>query len=420
MMQPVILNCAKCTGKIPRYTGAQSKHFYCEKCGAYYVAEKGDLPAVKTNKVSGVIKGKFSFALGQKFTYEAKEYTLIAAVVKEDAKYPEFTWREYTFFHPEHGYIYLSEAQGHWIVLTELDAPPERDAVTQVTYGEKKFSLFQKSRSNTIAAIGEFPGMPLRHSIRYEEYIAPPQMMSCEYTATSVTWFRGDHMTKAEVAQATGIKAGDLPSSTGVGAIEPFKAKIPPRDAAYISMGAIMILMVLFAITGSGTATRLMTVHSHEKDSLTGKVTSAPFVVDARTALLLTYESDCYNNWSELDVELFNETTEESVGTLIGTEYYAGVTEGESWNEGSNNTNVILSSVAPGTYRIIATPARGTANDTGKTFKLEVENNATITSNFWVCFFLLILFPVIMHFRARAFESSRWSSSDYNPYDSGS
>lgn len=349
------------------------------------------------------------------FRYGGKEYTVIANTLKCDASYTEFTWTEYTLFNINEGYMWLSEAGGHWALIHEIDEAPRKGHRT-LDYEGTEYALFQKSKSNTLHAAGEFSTPPFRKGAKYEEYIAPPEMLSCETTESGVTWFHAVHISPAGIAEATGLKKSEMPSQTGVGAVQPFSSALSQVHTNYIVGGTIVLLFIIQIIFAGGDSRELCVVNSSQADPVTGKITSHLFTKESESAVELEYRSDVFGNWSEAEIELYNEETGESVGTLCGAEYYSGVDDGGTWTEGEQLTTTILSSVDAGTYRMIVKPNKGTANATGSNFNVTLSNKPAIASNLFVMILAVMILALIQYFRRRSFESSRWSSSDYNPY----
>lgn len=384
MMKPVEITCEKCSSTFKWYTAAQSGHLYCGTCGQYHVANKKGQVSRKSDGNSSVKRPKYTFAIGHQFTFDNLTYTLIGSTWKEDSQYTEFKWKEYTLFNDEAGYLFLSEGMGHWMLLTELDrVPTVKFSRSTAILDDTKYAVFQKSKSNTIHALGEFSEMPLRRGIRYEEYIAPPEMLSLEITAGGHTWFHGKHISEKELAKAANIETSELPARNGIGPVQPFSSNVSQQTMILAAVVAVLLLLVIMAISSASRVnSTVVTASSGQRDTLTGKITTPSFNLTTSGAVRLYYQSDCYNNWSEAQVELVNEATGESQGTIIGAEYYAGVEGGESWSEGSNSSDQIISSVPAGKYHLLITPFRGTSNTSGQIYSLSLEQGVTPGSNF--------------------------------------
>jgi hypothetical protein len=417
-LQPQETGCKSCGHTMKRYTAAQSPHIYCSRCGQYHKANRLGELSIKTGTFATGKNPEYLFPIGHVITIGDVTYTLIARALKEDAQYKEFTWKEYTLYSEEAGYIWLSESMGHWMVLTELDAVPVRGSSDSIAILDtQQYDIFQKSRFNTIHASGEFASIPLLKGVRYQEYISPPEMLSVEMSASAHTWFKGVHISGKDLAKGANVEANTLPPRYGVGAVQPFASNVSQHINTGIAAAGCMLMLIIMMISSSSfSGTDTVTAYSYEADTLTKKITTGSFEIKKTGALQLLYESDCYNNWSEAEVELVNEATGESRGTIIGAEYYAGTDSEGSWTEGSKTSDQIISSVEAGKYHLLITPFRGTSNTSGAMFTLKLTQGVSIGSNLLCCALLLVLVPVIQYFRRRSFESSRWSSSDYNPY----
>ncbi len=100
----------------------------------------------------------------------------------------------------------------------------------------------------------------------------------------------------------------------------------------------------------------------------------------------------------------------------MGVEYYSGYSGGESWSEGNQTTEKMISALPAGTYQILLQPYRenfSSIND----FNLSIVADVPIWSNFWITAALILLFPAIHWLREYTFEKRRWMNSDYTPYN---
>lgn len=301
------------------------------------------------------------------------------------------------------------------MILNELEGVPIKQH-RALLYRGRSFELFQRSKSKTIYAVGEFSENPFRKGARYEEYIAPPEMLSYEHVENTSTWFHANYIEPSKIATAAGIKKSSLPRKTGVGAIQPFTSALTIKETNIIVTAVTAIIILIHFIFSARAWEQLCIVKSELYRSVSGQITSPEFTISSTRALRLDYHSDVNGNWSEAEIELFNEETGESIGTVCGAEYYTGYDDGGMWSEGEQQTNTILSAVRPGTYRMIVKPNRGLSNASGSEFSVVLSSTPTITSNMFVCVGVVLAFGLFQYFRRRSFESSRWSNSDFNPY----
>jgi hypothetical protein len=409
-------SCPVCSTPVRRYAEGQSKYFGCAKCGTWLSIQR-DGTLHKTKHRSAPKRDPFLKA-GATIKYNEVDYRIIALVQKADYDWPEFTWREYTLFHPMHGYLWISEAEGHWYILHEAEELPQRSGA-HVVYKGRHYQLFQKSRSVVQAAEGEFPTDVYHQTGRYEEYIAPPFMLSAEKNKTSHTWHLAEYIEPAEAAKLLGVNKDSLPPRTGISAAQPSPAQFSPDSIirlALLAGVALLLIQILFAsLSSSKVVLDYGTVNTDS--TLTKTIASEPFTLDGGTTNLdLEFSSNVDNNWAEAEIALVKEGTNEARAVSLGHEYYHGYDGGESWSEGSTESSTLLCGVGPGRYHLNMTFSRGNANGSGYTARVRATHDVAVWSNFFIILGLLAIFPVFYRWRSNSFEKKRWMNSDYSPF----
>ena len=69
--------------------------------------------------------------------------------------------------------------------------------------------------------------------------------------------------------------------------------------------------------------------------------------------LKVKIKSQVDNSWANTEISLVNESTNEITSTSQDIEYYHGVSDGESWSEGSTSKEINFCGVAPGKYHFL-------------------------------------------------------------------
>jgi hypothetical protein len=420
-IQPLELKCPECKNPNKRYTHNQSRYYGCPACNSWFALKPdGSLQRDRSVEKKAILRND-PLLPGVPVTFNEIKYIIVSRAVKADKSAKEYTWREYGLFHPLHGYAWLSEYDGHWLLLKETKKQSEKISSTEMNFNGTPFFLYQKYKSATLSAIGEFPSNALKESISYYEFIAPPQMISCESAKSYNKYFLGESILREEVAAAAGVDKSALPPQSGVGAAQVRKSGFTHRSLVILSaiMIGFLIAVHLMAVSNAKEKTVVSMSQTFADSALGITVASPPFVLTGRTSnLKFEYSSDIYNNWAEAEIMLINDKTNETRGLSIGSEYYAGVDDEGSWSEGSTLDDRILSSVEPGTYHINVKQTKGVSGTGGNHFSLEVKHDVPVDSNFFIMVIIVALFPLISWIRRRQFEKSRWMNSDYSPFDS--
>jgi hypothetical protein len=418
-IQPVQQECPECKATIKRYTHNQSRYFGCVNCSSWLqIKPDGSLQRDRSVEKKTRLE-KYPLQPGMPITFNEIKYIIISRAVKADKSAMEYQWREYGLFHPLHGYAWLSEYDGHWLLLKETDRIPEKVSSSEITFDQKTFRLYQKYRTATISAAGEFPSNVLKENVRYYEYISPPYLLSNESAKSLRNWFLGESIFPDDVAKAAGIDKIALPYPVGVGAAQVRKSNFSHQALVRVSLAALALLLIIQIISStSAQEKQVALIDQNLPDTLMGTtVASRPFILTGTAALEFDYHSDVNNNWAEAEIMLINDKTNETRGLSIGVEYYSGMDEDGLWTEGETRDTKILSSVAPGIYHLNVKQAKGYSGSGGNAFDLTVKHDVPVSSNFFVVALIIALFPLVSFVRKRQFEKSRWMNSDYSPFD---
>jgi hypothetical protein len=137
---------------------------------------------------------------------------------------------------------------------------------------------------------------------------------------------------------------------------------------------------------------------------------SQPFELRPRSNVQITASAPVNNSWADLDVDLINEQSQEVESVNVPIEYYQGVDGGESWSEGGQSQNAVLSSLPGGRYTL---RVEGTWEQFAQPMPVtvKVEQNVNRGVNFCCAFFALLIVPVLGLIRKWSFEASRWRDS---------
>ena len=219
-------------------------------------------------------------------------------------------------------------------------------------------------------------------------------------------------MPVAEV-QALFKPKAPLPAPKGIAPNQPSPyAEAVPRlwkQFAIISV-VVFFLQIVFAFRSHEVASDKISVSPGGEQSLT----TQPFTIKGNQgSTLVRAETDLKNTWAALTYTLVDPASGQtwSEGQEIG--YYEGYDEGESWNEGSKNGEVVFYGVPPGQYVLNVSaelPKDAMAPLSGK---IIVEHGHASWLNWLVLQLALMILPFYGWWRQRSFENQRWADSDH-------
>jgi hypothetical protein len=183
---------------------------------------------------------------------------------------------------------------------------------------------------------------------------------------------------------------------------------------AFLVFAAIGLVaqLGLSSLTGAGTRNSVrFAVTAGDR----GQSVSPPFKLGGFLdgPVTLRTSSNVRDTWLNVDLQLTNVDT----GQAYGTKRTLGFTKVGAQLDGSSDDVGEIPSVPPGRYTLAVGASAG-ASPTAyppPTFSGTVEAYRAPLgwSNFWMFLFVIALWPFVAWRQAAAFESHRWSESDY-------
>lgn len=416
------VNCPDCGNQFKVFDYLNSNHFGCSKCHTFFTFDK----QIRSFNIKD-FEAKPEIPIGSIGTFDGNSYTVAGFMIKKE-KGNNYKWREYLLINAEKGYAFLSEFDGHWNFIAGTNHYPDLTSVKgnnyAVTYQDTEYKLFNKYEPQLLYAVGEFDWDISNEHINARELIAPPYMLVRENQGKGGDWFLATYKSPSEIAGAFKIKRNVLPTRFGVGANQPSPFE---KQAKGMVLATSLTVILMLVITWSFNHNKPEKEVFHEnyipvKDSSgwnggTYKtITTGSFKVEGLAALNIKLRSDVSNEWMEVPVTLINDKTGKFYEFSKAIEFYHGYADGESWSEGDQEANAVLSNIPSGDYHLSIEPASDGRGDEG--LEVVITQNTTLWSNFVIFLLIILIYPVFQAIRKQYFDRQRWSNSDYSPYDS--
>lgn len=422
-----VFNCPSCGAGVVLHAAGQSVTAVCRSCAAVIDSSNENYKVLEKASKNG--KREQVIPLGQRGKFRGVVWEVIGYVERSDDS-SVYTWSEYLLFNPIKGFRWLTEFDGHWnYVITTKTKPTKLDS-KKVTHLNKSYHLFHKGSAKVIFVVGEFYWQVKQgETVHVEDYVSPPEILSSEKSENEIVWSLGEYVSPSEIKSSFQITK-PMPLQSGIAPNQPSTVS---ETATYAGKYWRIFLGVLFLIQfGSMVLSKNQTIYLGQftyssSDAEKLKVTPQFEVAQGMANLEVTVSSPVQNSWIEVQSDLVNDDNGETKEFEQGIEYYSGYDSDGSWSEGSQYSSTILSSVPSGKYHLnieasgpaFPTPKATVANDNGSgaiTLNVVVKRGVTTWSNFLWGLFLISLFPILVLWRNRSFEMSRWSQSDFSPY----
>lgn len=403
--------CPECNVTTDLDVNFEVKSFACPNCQSLYIASSDGLRLHKKFKHEQEYKG---LAIGQKGNLKGEEYTVTGLLVKET--YGLYYWREYVLQSASGDFRYLSEADGHWILLKDIEEKHNvKNHPPYIDHEELRLNLYEYTDAEIVAARGYFDFVIPDKKISMFEYIAPPYIISIERLSDTENNFFGEHISKAEIKK--GFPAINLPYQQGVGIVAPFYLNVK-NSAIIFCVAALLILISHVLIYKDRTEETVLSKDFQFSEFINKDFVSPSFTLEGGSApMTVSVHTNTNNSWANVQVALINESTNEEVYANKDVEYYHGYTDGENWTEGDNNEEFYICGVNAGKYHLAITPQKATEDLENNSMKVDVVWNQPSMWNVWIPIVLMGIAMIGIYCLNVNFERTRWAESDYSPFE---
>jgi Zn finger protein HypA/HybF involved in hydrogenase expression len=415
--QPLEVACDKCGKQINIKLPQYSQHCACPHC-------QGWNEIVSSNKLTFRSKNfspyKPDLPIGTKGNIKGILYEVVGACIKNEAGSIDTFWREYTLYNRQQGFAFLAEYNGHFTYLKEVKLGSQWPAYKEeLEVDGEVFYLFNDYGFHIKSAVGEFLTPLSGGSVLIREYIAPPFMYSCEIeSGKELVWFKGEFISNTDVFEGLGMVDKSMPPVIGVGPLQTMKMHANKKFLMKMSIAAVLLFFVveLFFEFNAKQQIVYQNTFTLPDSALSKGVNTTSFELEKTSSnLQFTIGSPVNNSWFEAAITMVNDKNGTEYNFEKGVEYYYGYTSGENWKEGSQEDDIILSSIPKGKYHLNIFPSFGNKVES-QTFTITVVNDVPSTRNFFIIILILLVYPLVMWWRNQSFEQKRWNNSAYNPY----
>lgn len=408
------LQCPSCGAAITLHDKAVQS-VACPSCLSVLEADNESLRILQ--KAAAATRIEPSIPLGSTGRFGAKDWTVIGfqqrVITADGVEYP---WQEFLLHHPEEGFGWLVESDGHWNWVSVISKPPRYSVGLPIaTYNGESYRRYSAGTAETRYVIGEFTWkVSVGETWETIDFIAPPKMLSRESSSNETSWSLGEYLPAEEVAAAFKLKTA-LPIPVGIGANQPNPRGESHRRVCgnfwkFLAL-AFVAQALWFFILGGRTLLDQRLVFSPGNEEST---TTQNFQLDsAARNLVLRHDTDLDNNWLGLGLTLVEKNSGRAWTAQTDVAYWHGSDGGESWSEGDRTRELVFRDLPAGTYYFVIDPEISAEKPVAVADRVKVIRDQAAWSNFFFLLAFLAALPLFSRYRMTAFEIERWKKADF-------
>ncbi|MFN0172401.1 MAG: DUF4178 domain-containing protein [Bryobacteraceae bacterium] len=417
------LNCPNCGAAVQLRAFEHSLSAVCMQCLSVIDTRDPNLAILHQFKVKQRIIPRIP--LGSRGLWKDRLYEVIGFEQRTiDVDGTHYSWYEYLLFNPYFGFRYLTEYNGHWNdvqTLRLLPAIHTSAAKPQALVRGTSFTHFSTAVAQTTYVLGEFPWrVEVGETVKAADYIAPPFLLSSEFTDIETVWSLGEYAPGAEIWKA--FKAPGVPPvpiGTFANQPNPWTEKTRSLWRLFGIFGVIGLIGLLFAYAFMQDAEVFRARYMFRPGQPEASFVTPVFPLEGRPSNVeLSIRTDLANNWAYFGLALIDENTGTALDFGREVSYYFGRDSDGSWTEGSAGDTVYIPSVPAGRYYLRIEPEMA-PGASSMTYEINLRRDVPRASLYWVGLVLLLVPPVWVWIRRWSFERGRWQESDYASSSSG-
>ncbi|MGV3510644.1 MAG: DUF4178 domain-containing protein [Novosphingobium sp.] len=347
------ITCPACGGTIEIRAAGFSVNLACQHCGSLLDVSRPEVALIRKYKRANA---RFALELGKRGMLFGREWEVVGALRRKDQI---AIWQEFLLFNPYLGYRWLVVADGEWQFGTPLADRPQGDR-NRVFWRSDSFTrLGRDQQTSTTAVSGEFYWRVKAGDMATATlFQSGDTMLSREVSAGEENWTQLVRVSQSEIEQAFGLNRRRLPHRKAPRGLMRFRPQAGLEQDDLGRMFMLALASSIFAVIAmavlAGPSTKADTMVQIPVGGQISPVRVGTITV-RRPWQFVTIDADASqfeNRWIDLEYNLVNRSSEQSIDAFGLVEHYAGTDSDGAWTEGSRHGDTMFGHVPRGTYDV--------------------------------------------------------------------
>jgi hypothetical protein len=403
------ISCPNCGGAVELRGFAHTRTAVCIQCLSLIDTSSPELQIL--SRFDEKMRVRPVLALGVRGKFGGIAFEVIGFQVRTTwSDGLAYSWHEYLLFNPYEGFRYLTLYNGHWNFVRALPGVPapgtQSGRPTAVT-GGLTYRHYQHGEATTTFVMGEFPwAVQAGEQVVFDDFIAPPHVLSREASAGEINWSGGEYMSGADVWKAFGL-SGDPPRAEGISPNQPspYPQKVRHLWGDFFKLAlAWLAVLLLFNFISTGKQYLSETVQlTPTADAAAPAIFTGNFEVKSEESGLALEVKASDSDAPALQASFVDRSSSRTVPAALVEQGQ----KSQGWRDRYRS-----GTLQPGTWAVRLEPEAQEEKRSG-VYEIKVRREAKGAGWVWFALIFLLIPPVLTSLRASSFESQRWSESDY-------
>ena len=404
------ISCPNCGGAVELRGFSHTRTAVCIQCLSLIDTASPELQIL--SRFDEKMRVRPVLPLGTRGKFAGVTYEVIGFQVRTTwSDGVSYSWHEYLLFNPYQGFQYLTLYNGHWNIIRTLPGVPA-DAIESgrkaAVTGGLTYRHYQHGVATTTFVMGEFPwAVQAGEQVEFDDFIIPPKVLSREVSTGEINWSGGEYISGVDVWKAFGL-SGEPPQVDGIAPNQPspYPQKLRHIWSDFLKLALVWLAVLLlfhFISTGKQFLSETVQIPADPGPAAASAVFTGSFDLKSAESGLTVEIKSTDSDAPSLQAAMVDRASSRTVPLSL-------VDQGQKssgWRDLYRSARL-----PPGSWALRLEPEAQEAKRPAA-YEIKVRREARGAGWVWFSLIFLLIPPVVTSLRASAFETRRWSESDY-------